>query len=127
VSQSFRVLVVDDNIDAANSLAVLLRQWGYSAKAAYTGQTAIDIAVTFQPHAIILDIAMPGMHGGKVAAFIREQPAIRSALIVAASGHELSDCLLDDSRHHFDHFIGKPCDLTTLENLLAGHAAGGAF
>jgi DNA-binding response OmpR family regulator len=122
---SLRVLVVDDNQDAANSLGILLKLWGHSVEVAYRGDTGLALARTFEPQAIILDISMPGMHSGKVAATLRRHAVFASALIVAASAHQADDERLDGDRHHFDAFIGKPYNLSELENLLAAHLAAG--
>src|SRR4051812_10635695 len=97
---SLRVLVVDDNNDAADTLALLLRFWGHIAETAYCGQAGIALAQTFEPQAIILDVSMPGIHGGQVAAILRQHPALAKALIVAATAYHSDDDRLDGTREH---------------------------
>jgi two-component system CheB/CheR fusion protein len=116
-------LVVDDNQDSADSLAVLLRLWGHSVDVAYGGRTGLALAQFFAPEVIILDISMPGMHGGQVAATLRGQAAFATTLIIAGSAHNSDDSRLDGDRKHFDAFIGKPYNLLELENLLAAYLA----
>jgi CheY-like chemotaxis protein len=123
VKEPLRVLVVDDNRDAADSLAILLKLWGHNAHIAYDGRTALDAALTFKPRVILLDYSMPLMHGGEVARQLRELPEFRQALIVATTANSASDPRLDGWRHHFNLFLTKPYNLATLEELLASHAA----
>jgi CheY-like chemotaxis protein len=122
---SLHILVVDDNQDSADSLAILLRLWGHTVDVAYCGRTGLALAQIFEPEAVILDISMPGMHGGQVAATLRAQAAFAKTLIIAASAHSLDDTRLDGDRQHFNAFIGKPYNLSDLENLLAAHVATG--
>jgi CheY-like chemotaxis protein len=120
-----RVLVVDDNRDAADSLAILLRLRGNSVEVAYDGQSGLDRARSFRPQSILLDISMPGMHGGQVARQLRGLPDCREAMIVATTANEADDPKLDEWRSYFDSFLAKPCNLATLERLLATHTASG--
>ena len=123
--RSLHILVVDDNQDSADSLAVLLRLWGHSVDVAYCGRTGLALAQIFEPDAIILDISRLGMHGGQVAATLRDQAAFASTLIIAASAHSSDDLRLDGDRKHFNAFIEKPYNLLELENLLAAYKATG--
>src|SRR5262245_53172311 len=78
---NLRVLIADDNRDAADTLAVLCRLWGHTVCVAYDGPTALDLADKSEPHVILLDIRMPGMHGGEVAERMRRSPLLRQSLI----------------------------------------------
>lgn len=81
-----RLLVVDDNQDAANSLAMLLRLDGHDVRVAFSGAAAIDTAKTFIPHAIFQDIGMPNMDGFEVARVLRKQAGMKNTLLVALTG-----------------------------------------
>src|SRR5205823_1000103 len=78
-----RVLVVDDNVDAADSLALLLRLAGQEVRVAYDGPTAVLIARAFRPQVALLDIGMPGMDGYELARRLREQPDTARPVLVA--------------------------------------------
>jgi CheY-like chemotaxis protein len=95
---SLRVLVVDDNADAADALALLLGLWGHSVAVAQSGLAGIDVAEFFEPQVILLDIQMPGMHGGQVAQHLREVAQFKTALIIAITAYEPSDKRLADYR-----------------------------
>jgi CheY-like chemotaxis protein len=123
--KGLRILVVDDNSDVADSIAILLKLWGHTVEIAYGGQAALDQAVAFRPEAVLLDIWMPGMHGGEVARHFRQLAACKDLLIIAITAHPSEDRRLDEWQEHFDAVLGKPCNLTRLENLLAAHVAGG--
>jgi CheY-like chemotaxis protein len=120
-----RILVVDDNVDAANALAILLGLWGHIVAVADSGQAGLALAEEFKPQAMLLDIWMPVMHGGELAKHLRATPEFEDALIIAVTAHPPADPRLDNWRHHFDAILGKPCNLTALEDLLAAHVASG--
>jgi CheY-like chemotaxis protein len=115
-----RVLVVDDNKDAADSLVTLLRLWGHYADAAYDGANGLATARSLQSQVLILDFSMPDMHGGELAARVRSDPTLKKALIIAASANFPDE--FNDYWKHFDVSIGKPYNLAKLEKLLAAHA-----
>jgi CheY-like chemotaxis protein len=123
VSKLLRVLVVDDNRDAADSLAVLLRLWGHTVVVAYDGKAGLDAALLFNPQAVLLDISMPLLHGGTLARQLRGLPQFQAAMIVATTANNFDDPRLDHWRSYFDSFLGKPYNLIVLEELLAIHAA----
>src|SRR6185369_17144936 len=81
-----RIRVVDDNRDAASSLAMVLRSSGHTALTAYSGEQALEMAARESPDAIVLDIGMPQMNGYEVARRIRETAAGKSLLLVALTG-----------------------------------------
>jgi signal transduction histidine kinase/DNA-binding response OmpR family regulator len=105
-----RVLVVDDNIDAAESIAVLLRLEGHEVKTVTDGAQAIACSQVFAPSAVLLDIGLPGMNGYDVARRLRDMPETRSALFIALTGYgqrEDREAAAEAGFHH--HFI-KPAD-----------------
>ena len=86
-SAARQVLVVDDNRDGAQTLAMLLRYAGHQVKVAFSGIQALQIAQDQKPNVILLDLAMPGMDGFQVAQALRERPETKDALIIAVSGY----------------------------------------
>ncbi len=120
-----RILVVDDNIDAAESLALLLRAAGHVVRTAPSGPAAMDEAATFRPEAVVLDIGLPGMDGYEVARRLRGTPQGGAALLVALTGYGQ-----DTDRHRsqeagFDHHLTKPADPGELLALLAAAKPNG--
>jgi CheY-like chemotaxis protein len=114
-----RVLVADDNRDAADSLSMLIKIWGHSAWVAYGGATAIEIASKVQLDVFLLDISMPKVDGLTVARFLRREVRFHDALLIAVTGwSDQSHCLLC-SEAGFDSYLIKPADPRTLEFLLA--------
>ena len=126
MNKPLRVLVVDDNRDAADSVAVLLRLWGHIVEVAYDGQSALSAALAFKPQAVLLDVSMPSMHGGIVARRLRELAEFRAAMIIATTANHADDPRLDEWRSYFDSFLTKPYNLAVLEELLSIHAASQA-
>jgi CheY-like chemotaxis protein len=82
-----QVLVVDDNRDGAQTLAMLLRYAGHQVKVALNGPQALQIAQEQKPSVVLLDLAMPGMDGFQVVRALRERPETKDALIIAVSGY----------------------------------------
>jgi CheY-like chemotaxis protein len=82
-----QVLVVDDNKDAANSMAMLLKLWGHQVQIAYSGSDALALAQEQKPEVILLDIGLPRMNGYRVAEHLRQQPETKDAVIIAVTGH----------------------------------------
>ncbi len=112
-----RVLVVDDLVDAAECLALLLRLLGYEARAAFDGPTALGVASTFRPDAVVLDLAMPGMDGAALARRLRETFP-QGLTIICLSGCTRES---DQRRAHeagCDHYLFKPVDVTELVAML---------
>src|SRR5262245_10327187 len=84
--QPLRVLIADDNRDAADSLALLVRTWGHDIRVCYDGSAALETARTFGPGAMVLDLGMPGLTGYQIAELAREDPKLRLAALIAVSG-----------------------------------------
>jgi two-component system OmpR family response regulator len=118
-SGEFRVLVVDDNEDAAESLSQLVRLWGYDCRVAHDGVAALETALDYQPQCLFLDIAMPRLDGCAVARRLRQEPAFREAKLVALTAFSNEQ---DRRRIHeagFDYHLVKPADPMAIERLLA--------
>ncbi|HEY6863135.1 MAG TPA: PAS domain S-box protein [Burkholderiales bacterium] len=114
-----RILVVDDNINAADSLATLLELAGHEVRVAYEGEAALLVAEAFKPQVVLLDIGMPGMDGYEVGRALRQKPQTRSALLVAITGWGAPDDLRRSKEAGFDHHLVKPVEPAALQRLLA--------
>ena len=112
------ILVVDDLIDAADSMAELLAHWGYDAEPLYGGAAALDAARTRRPDAVLLDLGMPGMTGLQFALRFRSLPECEATPIVAVTGHHT--LTLQAREMGIDHYLLKPIlDLSAFQQLLA--------
>lgn len=115
-----RLLVVDDNWDAARSLAMLLENLGYPVWIAHDGQGALDLARQHHPQIFLLDLGLPKIDGYQVAEQLRADPKFSEMLLVAITGHSING---EDSRRRaraagFDYFLTKPIHLESLQALL---------
>jgi PAS domain S-box-containing protein len=122
-SSAFRVLVVDDNVDAAESLAALLQLEGHDTRIAHDGDSALRIAAEFHPRVVFLDIGMPGKDGYQVARELRTQDATRDAILVALTGWGAQEDRARSRDAGFDHHLTKPAGLAAVESVLAQIAA----
>ena len=120
VQKGHRVLVVDDNRDAAESLASLLVCSGYEVRLAYDGPSALAIAADFRPDAVSLDIGLPGLDGYETARQMREQPVLRDTVLIALTGYGNEGDRERSREAGFDHHLVKPARLEELEILLNG-------
>jgi len=114
-----RVLVVDDNIDHADSLTQVLRMLGYQTRTANDGAEAVRIAGAFGPQAVLLDIGLPKMNGLDAARRIREQAWGRDIMLIALSGWGQEDDRRRSKAAGFDHHFVKPVDIEPLTDLLS--------
>jgi signal transduction histidine kinase len=115
-----RVLVADDNVDAADSLVMLLRLVGQEVRVAYDGPTAVRIAQYFRPQVVFLDLGMPGMDGHDVARRLRENPELKPAVLVAMTGWGQEEDRRRSLQSGFDYHLVKPAELKELEQVLQG-------
>ncbi len=121
-----RVLVVDDNADAANSLARLLtRLYGQDVRVSNDGASALEAAEEFRPEVVLLDIGMPEMDGYEVARRLRSRPGFEQTLLVALTGWGQQSDRRRSAEAGFDRHLVKPVDPELLEDLLAGVAEPG--
>jgi len=117
-SRSQRLLVVDDNQDAATSLAMLLRLQGHEVRVAHDGPTALALATSYLPGVILLDIGMPGMDGYEVARRLRELPGLNRVVLAALTGWGQQEDRRRTAEAGFDHHFVKPLDANLLGSLL---------
>jgi PAS domain S-box-containing protein len=114
----FRVLVVDDNRDAADSLATLLKCLGAEVQAVHDGPAALATLEAFRPALVVLDIGMPGMDGYEVARQIREQPLYRNVMLAAMTGWGQEEDRRRSRTAGFDYHLIKPTDVKALQDLM---------
>jgi CheY-like chemotaxis protein len=114
-----RILVTDDNRDAANSLALLLRVSGHEVATAYNGIEAIEKADSYRPDVILLDIGLPGMNGYDVCRSIRQKSWGKDIRIVALTGWGQDQDRKNTHEAGFDHHLVKPVTANALSDVLA--------
>ncbi len=117
--KSLRILVTDDNVDAATTLASLLEMQGHDVRTAYDGQQALQLAAHFHPEVVFLDIGMPGMSGYEVVHRLRKMEGPVRATIVAVSGWGAEDDLARSREAGFDLHFTKPVAPARLNQFLA--------
>jgi CheY-like chemotaxis protein/two-component sensor histidine kinase len=115
-----RVLVVDDNADAAESLADMLRLHGFEVKASYGGMQALDAARSFRPQVAFIDLNMPGMSGIELAAALRADASMPSIRLVALTGMGQKSDFEATRRGGFDAHLTKPAQPEDIVRLAAG-------
>jgi PAS domain S-box-containing protein len=113
-----RILVVDDNRDTADSLEMVLRLMGHDTHAAHDGLEALQVAATFRPHVVLLDIGLPKMNGYETARAIREEPWGERIALIALTGWGQEEDKRRALEAGFDHHLTKPMDPSALEKLL---------
>jgi signal transduction histidine kinase len=113
-----KVLVIEDNRDGADSLAVLLRLFGFDARVAYSGPAGIAAAQVDPPAVVLLDLGMPGMDGYAVAAALRADPATAGACLVAVSGHGGEKARQRSAEAGFARHVLKPVEPEEIRALL---------
>ncbi|CAN5797208.1 hypothetical protein BH11MYX3_BH11MYX3_42160 [soil metagenome] len=115
---ALKILIVDDNVDAAETLAMLLDLTGNDTRLAHTGPDALRAAAELSPDVMFLDIGLPGMNGYEVATKLRANPTLRQPLLVALTGWGSDE---DRKRAHdagLDHDLVKPINAETLRDVL---------
>ena len=115
-----RILVADDNVDSAEILAMLLTLQGYDTKTTHDGAAALDLAATFRPDVILLDIGMPKLNGYEVCRRIRQQRWGKTMMVIAMTGWGQEDDRRKSQAAGFDFHLVKPVDLDVLFKLLSG-------
>lgn len=113
-----RILVVDDNQDAADSLAKLIQSLGYEARAVYGGKQALDETASFQPDMALLDIGMPDLDGYQTVTELRQRRGQVHLIVVAVTGKSSDEDKRQAYESGFDLHVAKPMDVETLKDLL---------
>jgi two-component system CheB/CheR fusion protein len=120
-TQPTRVLVVDDNRDLADSMALLLSSEGHEVQVAYDGRSTLDRVREFVPKVALIDVSLPDMDGIEVARRLRENERLRDTRIIAVSGYSDHDLDRWHGNHHFDGHLTKPVDVQQLLEIVNGH------
>lgn len=115
---SRRILVVDDNLDSAESLALLLGLQGHEVRTAADGLEALEAARSFRPEIVFLDIGLPRMDGYEVARRMRAEPGLAGATLIAMTGYGREEDVRRALETGFDRHLVKPLDFAELETLL---------
>ena len=113
-----RVLVVDDNVDNAQGLAMLLEMTGHATRLAHDGPAAVQAAIDYQPDVVLLDIGLPGLDGYKVAQRIRQQAGLENVVLGALTGYGQDSDRQRSQDAGFDHYLVKPADFSEIEKIL---------
>ena len=119
-ASGLRILVVDDNRDAADSLGMMLRLMGNEPRMVYDGLEAVTAAGEFHPNVVLLDIGLPKLNGYEAARRIREQPLGKRMVLIALTGWGQDEDKRRSNEAGFDHHMVKPVEPAALMNLLAG-------
>jgi PAS domain S-box-containing protein len=117
-ARGLRVLVVDDNVDTADSAAMLLRQSGRDVRVAYSGKAALETALAFQPDVVLLDLGLPEIDGYEVARRLRQNPVHNNVELIAVSGYGQEADRQRSKEAGFDEHVVKPVDPGKLQELL---------
>jgi CheY-like chemotaxis protein len=116
---SVRVLVVEDNVDTATSLALLLTESGHDVRTAHDGPTALGAALDYRPDVALLDIGLPGLDGFEVAKRMRQQPIFQKVMMVAMTGYGKASDRQRSQEAGFDHYLVKPVKFEKVQEILA--------
>ncbi len=114
-----RILIVDDNVDAAETLAMVLRQNGHDVRTTYDGPSALELAPGYRPDVVLLDIGLPGMDGYEVAKRLKQQPGMDGICLAAVTGYGQENDRNRSRSAGFHYHLVKPVDLNLLQDLLA--------
>ena len=117
---ALRILVVDDSVDSADSLSMLLQINGHDTRTAFDGVEAVECAGEFRPQVILLDIGLPGMDGYEVARRLRSDPAPAQSgvILIAITGYGRDSDIALAREAGFDAHLVKPLDFEELERLV---------
>jgi CheY-like chemotaxis protein len=118
--RALRVLVVEDNVDSAETLAELLEIWGHRVQIVHHGHSALAEVHTFEPDVVILDIGLPGIDGYEVARSIRAHDRLSQPMLVALTGYGQEEDRRRSLEIGFDVHLTKPVNPDQLQRLLAG-------
>ena len=125
-AEARRVLVVDDNVDAAETLVMMMQLLGQTTQQAHDGKAALEVAARFKPQIVVMDIGLPGLSGYEVVRRMRAELGMRESYIVALSGYGSEEDRRKSMEAGFDTHFVKPLDPSSLPQILAAAARGTA-
>jgi PAS domain S-box-containing protein len=114
-----KVLVVDDSVDMAESLAMLVESAGHESRTVHDGPSTLKAAVEFVPNVVLLDIGLPGMNGYEVARQLRKEPLLKNAVLVASTGYGRESDRQASVEAGFDYHLVKPAEFSEVRRILA--------
>jgi PAS domain S-box-containing protein len=117
-NEARRILVVDDNVDAAETMTMLLGMSGHDARSAFSGQEALDVAISFRPDVVFLDIGLPGMNGYEVARRLLAEPSLAATRLIALTGWGTENDIQKSKAAGFHAHLTKPVDPDAVEGIL---------
>lgn len=117
-NHAFRILLIDDNRDAIDSMGALLMLLDYDVRTAEDAESGLEIAYDFQPHLILSDIGMPGMDGYALAPELRKAAGSRKLILAAATSYGLASDKRRSREAGFDYHLVKPLDADLLINFV---------
>jgi CheY-like chemotaxis protein len=118
-----RVLVVEDNLDSVHSMAMLIKAMGHDVRFAINGFAAIDVARSYKPDVVLLDIGLPDFKGYEIARQLKYEPGLEQMRIIAITGLPVDQVRQPALDAGCEAFFAKPLDPVVLEELLAKHSA----
>ena len=118
-NHDFRILLIDDNYDAIDSMGALLTLLDYDIRTAENAEVALSIAASFQPHLVLSDIGLPGMDGYQLAPELRRVAGERKLVLAAATGYGLASDKKKAREAGFDYHLVKPLDADMLIDFVA--------
>ena len=118
-AEARRVLVVDDNVDAAETLVMMMQLLGQTTQQAHDGKAALEVAARFKPQIVVMDIGLPGLSGYEVVRRMRAELGMRETYIVALSGYGSEEDRRKSMEAGFDTHFVKPLDPSSLPQILA--------
>jgi two-component system OmpR family response regulator len=123
-TQPRRVLLVDDSVDAAEAMSMLLETLGHEVRVMHDGPSALAIVDDFAPEVVILDIGLPGMSGFDVARELRTRAVTKTALLIALTGYGTDSDKQATRDAGFDHHLVKPVSFAAIETVIATSLPG---
>lgn len=120
-----RILVVDDLADAADSMAMVLRIWGYDAEVSYDGAASLATAAAYRPQVVLMDLGLPVMDGLEVARLFLAWAEFRHVVLIALTGYTDQKSRTLARVAGFHHYLLKPVELGHLKELLADYLGAG--
>jgi CheY-like chemotaxis protein len=116
---SRHVLIIDDNVDAADTMCSVLELAGHRPEATYDGRSGLALAREHHPEVIVCDLGLPGMDGFAFARAVRNDPALRNVFLIALTGYAHPEDIIQSRAAGFDRHLAKPARLEALEQLVA--------
>jgi signal transduction histidine kinase/CheY-like chemotaxis protein len=113
-----RIVVIEDNVDAADTLAMLLRLSGHEVDVAFDGPSGLDLIEQRQPRIVLCDVGLPGMDGYEVARQVRQRGQVPAPVMIALTGYDGATDRARALAAGFDHHMAKPADIAALEHLI---------